>query len=224
MDPPGVGETHVVGMHELQTCTVQVFGSKEGEVNRQILLQAGRTSDPGSHRESLGKVFNCRLNDRDSIKATGTDLEGWVRTLHKSGLPGKFKAWVYQHRKLPRILWPLLIYEIPMTVVEGLEQKVSSYLCRWLGLPCSLSNIDLYGNTNKLSQGGVHHCTGTGTPAVLWIQRCQSVQHRDHWEDREEVEGSRCSPANRDSTEAQDHPWRSDARQSWTWEPNSDPI
>ncbi len=37
-----------------------------------------------------------------------------------------------------------------MTVVEGFEQKVSSYLRRWLGLPCSLSNIGLYGNTNKL--------------------------------------------------------------------------
>ncbi len=37
-----------------------------------------------------------------------------------------------------------------MTVVEGFEQKVSSYLRRWLGLPRSLSNIGLYGNTNKL--------------------------------------------------------------------------
>ncbi len=37
-----------------------------------------------------------------------------------------------------------------MTVVEGFEQKVSSYLRRWLGLPWSLSNIGLYENTNKL--------------------------------------------------------------------------
>lgn len=37
-----------------------------------------------------------------------------------------------------------------MTVVEGFERSVSSYLCRWLGLPRSLSNIGLYGNTNKL--------------------------------------------------------------------------
>lgn len=45
---------------------------------------------------------------------------------------------------------PLLIYEVPMTVMEGFEQRVSRYLRRWLGLPCSLSNITLYGNTNKL--------------------------------------------------------------------------
>ncbi|XP_076833410.1 olfactory receptor 2AT4-like [Brachyhypopomus gauderio] len=53
-------------------------------------------------------------------------------------------------KRLGKILWPLLIYKVPMTVIEGLEQKVSSYLRRWLGLPRSLSSIGLYGSTNKL--------------------------------------------------------------------------
>lgn len=69
--------------------------------------------------KSLGKVFNCSLNDRDSIKATSADLEGWLRTVDRSGLPERFKAWIYQHRILPRILWALLIYEVPMTVIES---------------------------------------------------------------------------------------------------------
>ncbi len=38
------------------------------------------------------------------------------------------------------------------------------------------------------------------------------------------MEGSRGSPASRDSAEAQGHPWNSGARQSRTWEPKSDPI
>ncbi len=38
VDPSGVGETHIMGMHELQTCKVQVFSSKEGEGYRQIPL------------------------------------------------------------------------------------------------------------------------------------------------------------------------------------------
>ncbi len=132
--------------------------------SRSLVLKKGKVTDRfrfrlGEHQipsvterpvKSLGKVFNCRLNDRDSIKATGADLEGWLRTVDKSGLPGRFKAWVYQHGILPRILWPLLIYEVPMTIVEGFEQKVTSYLRRWLGLPRSLSSIGLYGNTNKL--------------------------------------------------------------------------
>lgn len=37
-----------------------------------------------------------------------------------------------------------------MTTVETMENKVSSYLHRWLELPCSLSSTALYGKRNKL--------------------------------------------------------------------------
>ncbi len=106
---------------------------KKGKLTDRFCFRLGEYQIPSVTErpvKSLGKVFNCRLNDRDSVKATGADLEGWLwlRTVDKSGLPGRF--WVYQHGILPRILWPLLIYEVPMTVVEGFEQKVSNYLCR----------------------------------------------------------------------------------------------
>ena len=70
--------------------------------------------------------------------------------MDKSGLPGKFKAWIYQHGVLPRILWPLLVYEFPISTVQGFERRNSRYLRRWLGLPRSLSSIALYGHNNKL--------------------------------------------------------------------------
>lgn len=50
-----------------------------------------------------------------------------------SGLPGRFKAWIYQHSILPRILWPLLIYTAPMTTVESLKRKISGFFRKWLG-------------------------------------------------------------------------------------------
>ena len=75
-----------------------------------------------------------------------TESDGWLKSVDKSGLPGKFKAWVYQHSILPRILWPLLV----VVTVEILERSVSNHLRRWLGLPKSLSNIALYRNSNKL--------------------------------------------------------------------------
>ncbi|KAJ3592260.1 hypothetical protein NHX12_007388 [Muraenolepis orangiensis] len=95
--------------------------------------------------KSLGKVF-----DTTSIQSTCSELDGWLKSVDKSGLPGKFKAWVYQHGILPRILWPLLVYAVPISTVETLERRVSNHLRRWLGLPRSLSSIALYGNTNKL--------------------------------------------------------------------------
>lgn len=68
----------------------------------------------------------------------------WSRTL-----PGKFKACMYQHGILPRIMWPFLVYEVPISTVEGFERRVSRFL-KWLGLPWSLSSIILYGKNNML--------------------------------------------------------------------------
>ncbi|XP_061101211.1 uncharacterized protein LOC133130563 [Conger conger] len=99
--------------------------------------------------KSLGKIFDSSLRDTSSIQSTCTELDGWLKTVDKSGLPGKFKAWVYQYGILPRILWPLLVYAFPISAVETLERKVSKHLRRWLGLPKSLSSIALYGRNNK---------------------------------------------------------------------------
>ena len=65
-------------------------------------------------------------------------------------MPGKFKAWLYQHAILPQVLWPLMLYEVAITTVEGMERKISGYLRRWLGLPKSLSSAALYGTTNVI--------------------------------------------------------------------------
>ena len=100
--------------------------------------------------KTLGKIFDSSLKDSAAIKQTKCDLATWLTTIDKSGLPGKFKAWIYQHGVLPRILWPLLVYEVPITTVEALEKSISQFLRRWLGLPRSLSSIALYGHSTKL--------------------------------------------------------------------------
>jgi len=51
---------------------------------------------------------------------------------------------------LPRLLWPLLVYDVPMTAVEKMERMESSYLRRWMGVPRSFSSIGLYGEGTKL--------------------------------------------------------------------------
>ena len=47
--------------------------------------------------KSLGKVFDSSLRDTTSIQSTCTELDGWLKSVDKAGLPGKFKAWIYQH-------------------------------------------------------------------------------------------------------------------------------
>lgn len=54
--------------------------------------------------KSLGKTYDCTL--KDSIRATNQEWEGWLAAGEKSGLPGKYKAWIDQHGILPRTVWP----------------------------------------------------------------------------------------------------------------------
>lgn len=152
-------------LHGLERLTTWARMHFKPEKSRSLVLKRGKVTDRFQFSlagtkipsitekpvKSLGKMFNCSLKDAASIRATNEQLEGWLTTVDKSGLPGKFKAWVYQHGILPRILWPLLVYDFPISTVEGFERRVSGHLRRWLGLPRSLSSIALYGNKNKLT-------------------------------------------------------------------------
>ncbi|KAI2663059.1 hypothetical protein H4Q32_002088 [Labeo rohita] len=126
---------------------------KKGKVTDRYRFSLAGTTIPSITEQpvkSLGKLFDSSLKDTASIQRTSKELGGWLRCVDRSGLPGRFKAWIYQHSILPRILWPLLVYAVPMTTVEDMERKISSYLRRWLGLPRSLSSAALYGSSNIL--------------------------------------------------------------------------
>ncbi|MGH0170606.1 UNVERIFIED_CONTAM: hypothetical protein FKN15_059684 [Acipenser sinensis] len=68
-----------------------------------------------------------------------------VEELDSSALPGKLKLWCFQFGLLPRLLWPLTVYEVSLTTVEKLEALISSYIRKWLGVPRCLSRVGLYG-------------------------------------------------------------------------------
>ncbi|KAJ3583253.1 hypothetical protein NHX12_034140 [Muraenolepis orangiensis] len=101
---------------------------RKGKVVDKFRFNIADTAIPSISEKpvkSLGKVFDCSLRDTTSIQSTCTELDGWLKSVDKSGLPGKFKAWVYQHGILPRILWPLLVYAVPISTVETLERRLN---------------------------------------------------------------------------------------------------
>ena len=98
----------------------------------------------------LGKYFDDTLGDTRNVSDTTKQLDTWMTTIDKSALPGKYKAWIYQHGVLPRVLWPLLVYDVPMTTVEAMERLASGYLRRWLAVPRSFSSVCLYSSGTKL--------------------------------------------------------------------------
>lgn len=42
-------------------------------------------------------------------------------------------------------MWPLTIYDAPLSTVDKLEQLVRSFAKKWLGLPRCITNTALYG-------------------------------------------------------------------------------
>ncbi|KAJ3594798.1 hypothetical protein NHX12_004104 [Muraenolepis orangiensis] len=103
---------------------------RKGKVVDKFRFNIADTAIPSISEKpvkSLGKVFDCSLRDTTSIQSTCTELDGWLKSVDKSGLPGKFKAWVYQHAILPRILRPLLVYAVPISTVETLERRFDKW-------------------------------------------------------------------------------------------------
>lgn len=68
--------------------------------------------------KSLGKLFSGNLKVTTAGRGTKEDLNTWLSAGDGSGLPGKFKAWIYQRGILPCLLWPPLVYEDPITIMD----------------------------------------------------------------------------------------------------------
>ncbi|RUS85859.1 hypothetical protein EGW08_006411 [Elysia chlorotica] len=61
-----------------------------------------------------------------------------------------YKVWGLQFMLIPKLLWPLMVYEICSTTVEAIEAKINKFTRRWLGVPPGLTDVAMYCRTTKL--------------------------------------------------------------------------
>ena len=96
---------------------------KKGKFTEQFQLTVKGEKIPSiieNPIKCLGKWYDETPCDRTNISGIEQQVSEGMRNIDKTGLPGKFKAWIYEHGLLPRIAWPLLLYEITVTTVEKL--------------------------------------------------------------------------------------------------------
>ena len=98
----------------------------------------------------LGKWYEESLNDKNSINRFEDQVKKGLKAIDKCELPGKYKVWSYQFGLLPRLKWPMMLYEIPITTMEKVERGISQKLRKWLGVPRSFSSVNLYSTTSKM--------------------------------------------------------------------------
>ena len=129
--------TMVIRKGKISTQTIQIEGSPITSVTEKPIRY-------------LGKSYNMTLNEKmqteDTVKQTKEDL----KKLERCKVPGRYKGWMMQHMLLPRLLWPLSIYNIPATRVEEIQRLMTNSLKRWLGLPKTLSVDCLFSRSSKL--------------------------------------------------------------------------
>jgi hypothetical protein len=126
---------------------------KKGRVTSQFPLKIQGETIPSivdNPIKCLGKWFDASLKDKEAITGLQEQTVQGLKRINRSWLPGKFKVWMYQNGLLPRLLWPLMLYEVPTTAVEALERIISKHLRRWLGVPPSFTGLGLYTSSGKL--------------------------------------------------------------------------
>ena len=139
--------------NEIQTKKIQGISLEKGRLDKEFSFSLGNEHIPSLHEEpvkSLGRWYTESLSDVDRVKEIEDQLLSGLKSIHRCVLPGQLKLWCLKYRLFPRIAWPLAMYEIAMTHVERFERKISSFICKWLGMPPGVSNIVFYGQSNKL--------------------------------------------------------------------------
>ena len=69
----------------------------------------------------LGCIIDGSLSDRNSSVELADKLLAGLRIIDKSHFNSTQKLWILQHLLIPWIQWPLLIYEIPISLAFKLE-------------------------------------------------------------------------------------------------------
>ena len=86
----------------------------------------------------LGRTIDFTVSDKHFVEKFVTEILSGLKLIDKSSHKGIHKVWILQNMLIPRLRWPLLIYEISISVVNCIEHKISSLLRKILQLTLSL--------------------------------------------------------------------------------------
>ena len=71
-----------------------------------------------------------------------------LNIIDTSHFTGSQKLWFLQDLHIPRIQWPILIYEVPISLAFKLEQKASVHIRKWLKLHKSITSLSFYSSAS----------------------------------------------------------------------------
>ena len=96
----------------------------------------------------LGCIIDGSLSDRNSSVELADKVLAGLTTIGRSHFTGTQKLWILQYLLIPRIQWPLLIYEVSISLAFKLEEKVSVFIRKQLHLHHSASSLCFYSSAS----------------------------------------------------------------------------
>ena len=72
--------------------------------------------------KSLGRWYDASHSDKSQVEELRQETRQGIAKIDKSGL----KLWCLQFGLLPCLMWPLTVYEVPLSRVERMEKMINS--------------------------------------------------------------------------------------------------
>ena len=94
--------------------------------------------------KTLGRIYDPKLSDGWYKTDLKKKLVDGLKMLDRSKARGAMKLWALHHILLQQVRWDLMVYELPVSFMEQLEQSVSVKIRKWLGVSKNLTNVALY--------------------------------------------------------------------------------
>ena len=126
-----------------------------GKVNHENILKISHSDNEvfipsilDNPVKFLGRLIDHSLSDKNQTEVFSSAVSKGLSLIDRSFHRGVHKVWILQHFLVPRLRWPLLIYEIPISRIIRIEQKISCFIRKWLKLHNSTTNICLYSSVS----------------------------------------------------------------------------
>ncbi|CAM9693191.1 unnamed protein product, partial [Heterosigma akashiwo] len=81
-----------------------------------------------------GEVIMCIADDKEASLMFKLLLEGWLARVDGCSLPGAYKVWIVNYVVYSRLVWHLVVYDVPDTVVRGWRHQCVRMFKKWLGV------------------------------------------------------------------------------------------
>ena len=83
--------------------------------------------------KSLGRCYSRPLTDRRRWQNLRKQLQDGLRSIDKCDLMNKNKIWSIYFGLIPKLAWPLQIYEVSFTKAETIERLISKFIKKMVG-------------------------------------------------------------------------------------------